>query len=161
MMTEQHKVINILQEIERAKDCLKSADILAENNQLVDGVSRLYYFVYHTMRALLLSKGLEPKTHEGMLRPLGIHFIKPETLPVNISHLFAWIMKYREEADYNALYTVSTEDYFDFRTEASLLQRPYTVSLHQNDFYKGCDNGSVMPGLRDASFAGMTTDLSR
>jgi len=29
------------------------------------------------VRALLLGKGLEPKTHEGALRLLGLHFVKP------------------------------------------------------------------------------------
>ena len=68
-MTNQNKKINISQELERAKS------VLSLQKQYADAVSRLYYYVYHNIRALLLSRGLEPKTHEGTLRLLGLHFI--------------------------------------------------------------------------------------
>ncbi len=100
-MTEKNKAVNIEQELERGKDCLKSAELLAVNGQLADAVSRLNYYSYHVMRALLLAKSLEPKTHEGILRLLGMHFIKPGILPTTTSHVFARLMKYREEADYS------------------------------------------------------------
>ena len=74
-MTNQNKKINISQELERAKECLKSAELLVTHGQYADAVSRLYYYVYHNIRVLLLSSGLEPKTHEGALRLLGLHFI--------------------------------------------------------------------------------------
>lgn len=130
-MTEENKTINIMHELERAKDCLKSADLLAVNGQLADAVSRLYYHAYHEMRALLLSKSLEPKTHEGILRILGMHFIKPGVLPTTISHVFARLMKYREEADYSALYVVSDEDYADFKKDALFL------SVKIEDYLRG------------------------
>src|SRR3990172_2689275 len=63
-MTQQNKKINISQELERAKDCLKSAELLMSHGQYADAVSRLYYYVYHNIRALLLSRGFEPKTKE-------------------------------------------------------------------------------------------------
>ncbi len=132
-MTEQNKALNIRQELERANDCLKSADLLAANGQLVDAVSRLYYYAYHSMRALLLSKSLEPKTHEGALRLLGLHFIKPKIFSTNISHIFARLMKYREEADYSPLYIVAEEDYAEFRSEAVLLYNKLTEFLKNED----------------------------
>jgi len=64
--------------LEKGKDCLKSADILAVIVQLADAVSRIYYYAYHNMKAILLSKSLEPKTHDGILRLLGMHFIKSQ-----------------------------------------------------------------------------------
>jgi uncharacterized protein (UPF0332 family) len=46
-MTQQNKKTNIAQEQERAKGCMKSADLLADHGQYSDAVSRLYYFAFH------------------------------------------------------------------------------------------------------------------
>ena len=109
-MTNQNKKINISQELERAKECLKSAELLATHGQYADAVSRLYYYVYHNIRALLLSSGLEPKTHEGALRLLGLHFIKSGIFAPGLSHSFAKLMKYRGEADYSQCYKPETSN---------------------------------------------------
>ncbi|MCY7421284.1 MAG: HEPN domain-containing protein [Chitinophagaceae bacterium] len=133
-MTEKNKAINMMQELEKGKDCLKSADLLAVNGQLADAVSRLYYYVYHYMRALLLSKSLEPKTHEGILRVLGMHFIKPQILPTTVAHAFARLMKYREEADYSPLYFVTEDDYSEFKKDAVFLSTTIEAYLKDNGY---------------------------
>lgn len=117
-MTQENRRSNIAQELARAKECLTSADLLFSHGQLSDAVSRLYYYLYHAVRALLLSKGLEPKTHEGTLRLLSMHFVKTGLLNVETSHIFTRLMKYREEADYNPSYSFTQNDYERFRKEA-------------------------------------------
>ena len=133
-MTQQNKEINIKQEIERAVESLKSAELLNEHGQYADAVSRLYYFSYHYIRALLLSKGLEPKTHEGSLRLLGLHFIKTGIFPPALSHSYAKLMKYRGEADYNPSYVFIKEDYSDFKKECDSLAKQINVYLHKEGF---------------------------
>lgn len=118
-MTQQNKKTNILQELERAKDCLKSAELLVHAGQLADAVSRLYYYVYHSIRALLLSKGFEPKTHEVALRLPGMQFIKPRIFETSLSYNFAKLMKYRGEANYNPSYIFTKKDYEEFKNEAT------------------------------------------
>ena len=120
-MKEENIKINIQEELERAKEALKSADILFENDLIKDAVSRLYYFTLHYFKALLLTKGLEPKSHEGALRLLSLHFIKEGILEPNVAHIFSKLMKYREEADYNPSYIFTKEDFYKFRKEAEIL----------------------------------------
>jgi uncharacterized protein (UPF0332 family) len=120
-MKEENIKINIQEELERAKEALKSADILFENDLIKDAVSRLYYFVLHYIKALLLTKGLEPKSHEGALRLLSLHFIKEGILEPNVAHIFSKLMKYGEEADYNPSYIFNKEDFYKFRKEAEIL----------------------------------------
>lgn len=128
-MTEKNKKENISHELEKAHDCLKSAGILSAHGQYADAVSRLYYYVYHSVQALLLTKGLEPKTHEGLLRLLGMHFIKPGTFEPSFSHSFARLMKYRGEADYNPAYIFTESDYHEFQNEAKELYRKIETYL--------------------------------
>jgi uncharacterized protein (UPF0332 family) len=120
-LTEANIRINVREEIVRAEECLKEPNTLEHAGFYAGGVSRLYYAVFHSLRALLIGKGLEPKTHEGALRLLGLHFIKTGILDTEISHIFARLMKYREEADYNPSYTFTEKDYVSFKKEADLL----------------------------------------
>ncbi len=120
-MTEDNKKQNISEELARAKESLKAADLLFESGLINDAVSRLYYFVLYHIRAVLLSKGLEPKSHEGALRLFGLHFVKKGRFETKASHVFSKLMKYREEADYNPSYIFTKEDYTELRQEAESL----------------------------------------
>lgn len=133
-MTQENKKVNIVLELGKANDCLKSAEILASNGQYTDAVSRLYYYVFHNVRALLFTKGYEPKSHEGTLRLLGMHYIKPGILPIELSHIFSKLMKYREEADYNPSYVFTKEDYDDFKKEANFLHEKIEAFLIKEGF---------------------------
>lgn len=117
-MTEENKIENIKIELDRASKTMDAAILLFDNGFLSDAVSRLYYFLLHMIRALLLSKGFEPKSHEGVLRLFSLHFIKEGIFEPKTSHIFAKLMKYREEADYNPSYVFTGEDFMEFRKEA-------------------------------------------
>ena len=129
-MTEENKKENIKNELDRASKAIDAAILLFENDFLNDAVSRLYYFLLYNIRALLLTEGLEPKSHEGSLRLLGLHFVKKGIFETKASHIFAKLMKYREEADYNPSSIFTREDFVEFRKEAEYLSdkiRDYLV----------------------------------
>jgi len=128
-VTDTNKKKNILEELSRAEECLRAADLLCQNTLYADAVSRLYYYVFHAVRALLLARGLEPKSHEGTLRLLSMHFGKPGIIKHQSSHIFARLMKYRAEADYNPSYVFLEEDYRDFKKEAEELVKEITDRL--------------------------------
>lgn len=117
-MTEENKKENIKIELTRASEMLSEAELLYNNNFITGAVSRLYYSLLHTIRALLLTRGLEPKSHEGALRLFGFHFIKEGIFQTKASHIFSKLMKYREEADYNPIYKFTKEDFVEFKKEA-------------------------------------------
>lgn len=120
-MTEKNKKENIKVFLDKASKTLLEADLLFRNDLITGAVSRLYYFLLHNVGALLLTKGLEPKSHEGVLRVLSLYFIKEGIFEPKASHLFARLMKYREEADYNPSYIFTSEDFIEFKTEAEAL----------------------------------------
>lgn len=75
-MTELNKKENIAEELSRAQRALAEANLLFENGYLHGAVSRLYHYLLYVVRALLLSRGLEPKSHEGALRLFAREFVK-------------------------------------------------------------------------------------
>ena len=120
-MMEENKKKNILEEMQRAGKAMEAANLLFNNGLLNDAISRLYYFVLYKIRALLLTKGLEPRSHEGTLRLFGLHFVKEGIFDPKSSHIFSKLMKYREEADYNPSYVFTEEDFIELKKEAEEL----------------------------------------
>lgn len=120
-MNELNKKENIKEEIKRADTVFEAACLLFENGYINDAFSRLYYFVLYHVRAVLLTKGFEPKSHEGALRLFALHFVKEGIFSPKDSHVFSKLMKYREEADYNPVYVFTREDFIDLKKEAESL----------------------------------------
>jgi len=109
---------NTTEELARAGQALEVAELTAGNGYYTDAVSKLYYYLLYHVRALLLTKGLEPKSHEGSIRLLAQHFEKDGPLPHGSANMLAKIMKFREEADYNTAISFTREDYLNLHQEA-------------------------------------------
>ncbi|MCX8042743.1 MAG: HEPN domain-containing protein [Desulfobacterota bacterium] len=133
-MNDTNKRLNIQEEVTRAAEALRAADLLYENGFVKDAVSKLYYVLLYNIRALLLTEGLEPKSHEGVLRLFGFYFVKTGIFDVKDSHLFSRLMKYREEADYNPSYTFLNEDFKELRNELEDAVRKITAYLKQKGY---------------------------
>jgi uncharacterized protein (UPF0332 family) len=134
-MIEENKRENIREEIERATEARKAAELLFSNDFIKDAVSKLYYFLLYGIRTLLLMKGLEPKSHEGALRLFGLHFVKEGIFISQDSHVFSKLMKFREEADYNPSYIFTKEDFKDLAIEADNLFLKIRAYLKDKDYF--------------------------
>ncbi len=133
-MNEENKKENLREEIQRANESLKAAELLFENEFTRDAVAKLYYTLLYMVRAILLTKGLEPESHEGALRLFGMHFVKQGVFEAKDSHVFSKLMKYREEADYNPSYVFTPEDFVEFKKEAELLMQKINAVLKENGY---------------------------
>jgi len=133
-MNEENKKENIREELERVNEAMKAAKLLFDNGLLKDAVSRLYYSLLYSIRALLLTRGLEPKSHEGALRLFGLHFVKEGLFETKDSHIFSKLMKYREEAEYNPSYTFTKEDFVEFKKEARKVIEKITAYLKEKGY---------------------------
>ena len=133
-MTEENKKENIKAELEGAAKTLLEADLLFKNSFFKGAVSRLYYSLLYSIRALLLIKGLEPKSHEGALRLFSLHFVKEGRFEAKTSHVFSKMMKYREEADYNPAYIFSEEDFVELRKEVGELSDEIMAYLKEKGY---------------------------
>jgi len=83
---------------------------------------------------VLLTKGLEPKSHEGTLRLFGMHFVKRGIFEAKDSHIFSKLMKYRQEADYNPSYVFIAEDFVEFKKEAEIVMQKMTSRLKKEGY---------------------------
>jgi uncharacterized protein (UPF0332 family) len=135
-MTEENKRKNIKSELDKASEILSEANLLYKNDFISGAVSRLYYSLLHIIRALLLTKGFEPKSHEGVLRIFGLHFVKEGLFETKDAHLFARLMKYREEADYNPVYEFIGEDFVELKKEVEVISEKIHNYLKERGYFK-------------------------
>lgn len=133
-MTDANRAAGIGEELSRAESALAASNLLADGGFPSDAVSRLYYSLLFRVRALLLTLGLEAKSHEGALRLLSLHFVKTGKLEPEASHLFSRLMKYREEADYNPSYVFTNDDARTLRDETAALASRITEIIRQSGY---------------------------
>jgi len=120
-MTDQNRAANLRDELARAQTVLKAADLLAAQHLPSDAISRLYHYLFYHVRALLLTKGLESRSHGGMLRLFSLHFVEGGIFPAPSAHLISKLMKYREEADYDSAHEFTDDDFAELRVDAAAL----------------------------------------
>jgi hypothetical protein len=120
-MTDENKNQIIRNEIERAGKAMGAAVVLLENGFLNDAVSKLYYYLYYHVRALLLTKGIEAKKHEGALSLLGRHFVREGIVDAKASHVFSELIKFRDESDCNPTHPFTRDEAAEFKKQAEHL----------------------------------------
>lgn len=120
-MTKANREAAVTEELRKAERAFTAYSLLASGGLWEDAVSRLHYFLFHRVRALLLTEGLEPRSHEGALHLLSLHFVRPGHLDSQASQLFAKVMKYREEADYSSSFMFTESDVTRLRDEVTAL----------------------------------------
>jgi uncharacterized protein (UPF0332 family) len=101
---------NIEYHIKEAENKLEAAKSLFENGFYKDSASRSYYSMYHAARALLLTKGISPKTHEGVIAKFGLEFVKKDIIEKYYSKALAKGKDVREIADYNVIAEITEEE---------------------------------------------------
>ena len=99
-MNAINKSVNSKLEQERGKSAFEEAKILFANGKYDGAVSRGYYAAFHYACAVLLSQGLEARSHRGLQRLFHLHFIRTKIFDEEIGVILGHAQKAREEADY-------------------------------------------------------------
>lgn len=109
-MTDENRRRNIADELARAEDAFRAARALAGLGLNADSISRAYYGAFHCLRALLLSRGVDAKTHAGAIHVFNTEFVRPGVFASSHNRLLAGMQRSRELADYDAAVTFSEDD---------------------------------------------------
>lgn len=133
-MNEKNKKIGAHEEWERAQHTLQAAKVLATQKMWEDATSRAYYAAFHATQAILLTKGLQAKSHQGTIHLFIQEFVKTGVIEPAYSQSLARTAKYREEADYrhNMVFTKDQVDQ-SIREVEQFLQR-IEIFLKKSDY---------------------------
>lgn len=109
-MTGENRARNIKDELDRASAALHAGEELLRLGLHADSVSRAYYAAFHTLRAALLSRGVEPKSHSGAIHLFNVELVRPGLFDSSWNRLLSGLQRTRELADYDAAVAFSAED---------------------------------------------------
>ena len=86
--------------LEKSENKIKAAELLFENGFYNDCISRSYYSMFWAAKALLLIKGLNVKTHKGLITRFGLDFVKEGYIEKIQGRALRIAKEDREAADY-------------------------------------------------------------
>ena len=89
--------------IERARDTLVEADLMAEAGHWNACVNRLYYACFYAVTALLLQHGLSASRHSGVRSLMNRHFVRTGAIAMELGLLYGDLFEGRQQGDYHDL----------------------------------------------------------
>lgn len=96
--------------MEKARETLEEARLMAEHEHWRACINRLYYACFYAVGALLASKALSSKTHSGTRSLFAQHFVKPGLISKDHADFYDMLFDQRQRGDY--------EDFFDVDSAA-------------------------------------------
>ncbi|MDE6552885.1 MAG: HEPN domain-containing protein [Muribaculaceae bacterium] len=93
--------------LERARQTLKEATDIGNLGYWNLAANRLYYAAYYASAALLIHNGIEASSHKGIVRMIGLSFVRQGILKSEDSQLLGRLFTMRQTGDY--------EDLFDWK----------------------------------------------
>lgn len=105
-MTEDGRRESARAELALADEELRVAEALLRDGVQRIAIGRVYFAVFHALRAQLYAEGFEPRTHRGAQHLFNLHFVRTGRYESSTSRLIARLQKYREDADYAPAFVV-------------------------------------------------------
>ena len=96
--------------IKRAERYIKSAKLLIDDGDYESAVSRIYYAMFFTTEAVLLTKDLSFSTHKSLISGFGEYFIKNNEFPRDMGRELNRAFEKRQLGDYGYTFVVSKEE---------------------------------------------------
>jgi uncharacterized protein (UPF0332 family) len=89
--------------MQQAKETLHEAQILIAGQAYRGAVNRAYYAMFYAVLALLATRGLGSSKHSGAISLFDREFIKPGSLPKDLSRSLHMAFEHRQQAEYGEL----------------------------------------------------------
>lgn len=96
--------------LKQAKERFKAAEVLFDSGNYADSLSRSYYTMFTSARALLATKSLDSRKHSGVIALFNQYFVKEGIVNSNMGRLIAEAKGVREESDYGDYVTFTKGD---------------------------------------------------
>jgi len=90
----------IAHRLQRARESLEDARILADAKRWNPSVNRLYYACFYAVSALLAQQGLASSRHAGVRSLFNQHFVHTGKVPKDQAQIYNDLFERRQEGDY-------------------------------------------------------------
>lgn len=127
--------------IQQAKDTLKEAEILAQEQSWRGATNRAYYAMFYAVLALTVVKGFSTSKHAGVLAFFDRDFVKPGIFRNELSKQLHLAFERRQAQDYGEFVLV----------DETISQETLSNAVEFVDVIDTYLSGSVFPKLQENS----------
>jgi len=99
-MTKKWKKELVIYRIQKGRETLEDARVLAAANRWNTCVNRLYYACYYAVSGLLAAKGLSSSKHTGIRSLFNRYYVKPGIVSKDMATIYNDLFERRQESDY-------------------------------------------------------------
>ena len=118
-------------QMEKANRFLQQVEMVRDLQQWDLAANRYYYACFHAVHALFIHNGLASKTHTGMLRQFGLHFIKTGIIEDRLGGFLTRMEQLREKGDYNCIFSINEDELSTIVEPAHELVKVITNLIHK------------------------------
>ncbi|HSB71144.1 MAG TPA: HEPN domain-containing protein [Candidatus Methylomirabilis sp.] len=97
----------------KALEFLEDARANLREGRHKTAVNRSYYAALSAARSILILEGANPEAHDGVATLLGLRFVKPGLLPVEVLKRFKLLLSRRTDVDYGDFEVLDAADAAD------------------------------------------------
>ena len=109
-LKEEDRKIMVDLELEKADSTFAENKGLTENGYWNTLANRLYYALFHAVRALLICDGREVGSHKGAAIRFHQFYVRPGIFTEEEGSFYSQMETLREKADYNCFFKVTEAD---------------------------------------------------
>jgi len=119
--------------LERASESLRAARIMFENGMLTFSMNRVYYAMFYSVQALLVSRKVSFSKHGQVKAYFNREMIKTGVFPKEMGRLYNKAFEYRQKFDYVDFSSPDREIVSEYLEKAIDFFRIIQEYLHQKD----------------------------
>ena len=105
--------------LERARETLEDARVVAERGHASSCVNRIYYACFYAVSALLASRGFSSSKHSGVRSLFGRHFVNTGLISAELGRFYNDLLESRQESDYSDFVRVDPDTLPEMMERAS------------------------------------------
>lgn len=109
-MFDKNKTDLCVYRLEKAYECLKSAELLKDSADYMSSANRSYYSIFHAMRAIMALDGEDRKKHSGVVAYFLENYIKSGVFDKEYSYIIKNAFQTRQESDYEDFCIISKQE---------------------------------------------------
>jgi uncharacterized protein (UPF0332 family) len=117
--------------LERARETLEEAQLMADSSHWNACVNRLYYACFYAVNALLATQRLSSAKHSGVRALFGRHFVKTGIVSRDLAAFYNDLFEYRQEGDYEDFFEVDPDMVHPWIVQAGTFIQVITELIQQ------------------------------
>lgn len=117
--------------MDQAKRCIRSAKVLAEDEDYKGAANRSYYAIFHCMRSVLALEGKDFSKHSGVSAYFRKEYIKTGVFDIELSDIIKEAFDIRSDSDYDDYYLISKEEVLEQIGNAEIFYQKVNEYLKQ------------------------------